>query len=166
VHAIASAITNALKKIDSGDASSFENNFKNFADSLTALTQKISEIHGKYAGTPVALTETIYLYQTELEGLNVLTPFSFMKAIAEGNDPTAAIIATVNDELNQGKVKVLIYNKQTVTPITTNLQNEAMARHIPIVPVTETMPSAKTYQSWMMDQLNVLEAALHQATGK
>ena len=35
-----------------------------------------------------------------------------------------------------------------------------------IVPVTETMPPGKTYQTWLMNQLNTLEQALATATGK
>ncbi len=83
------------------------------------------EIKAKYNGTPVGLTETIYLYQTLPEGLNVLTPYEFEKAIAEGNDPSADDVAKTNDQINKKQVKVLIYNEQTITPITTNLQNEA-----------------------------------------
>ena len=37
---------------------------------------------------------------------------------------------------------------------------------MPIVPVSETMPPGKTYQTWMMNQLNNLEQALASATGK
>ena len=47
----------------------------------------------KYKGTPVALTETIFLYQSELMGLNMMTPFEFQKAVAEGNDPPADTVA-------------------------------------------------------------------------
>ncbi len=75
-------------------------------------------------------------------------------------------MTAINNEINQKQAKVLIYNVQTVTPITTNVENAAKKLHIPVVPVSETMPSGKTYQTWMMDQLNVLEAALQQATGK
>ena len=60
-------------------------------------------------------------------------------------------------------MKVLIYNSQTVTPITTNLENAAEAENIPVVPVTETMPPNDTYQTWMMAELNTLEAALAQS---
>jgi len=55
---------------------------------------------------------------------------------------------------------VLIYNEQTVSPVTTKLQNDAKAQDIPVLPVTETMPSGKTYQSWMLTQLNTLEQDL------
>ncbi len=165
VPTIAQAITDALKKLDSADAAVFDNNLATFKQSLVPLQQKISEINQKYKGTKVALTETIYLYQSMPEGLDVLTPFEFDKAIAEGNDPPADTVVEANNEITKKEAKILIYNVQTITPITTNLQNEAKGLGIPIVPVSETMPTGKTYQSWMMGQLNVLEQALAQATG-
>jgi zinc/manganese transport system substrate-binding protein len=160
VQAIAKAITDALKKIDPADGAVFDSALATFQQSLIPLQQKISEIKAKYAGTPVGLTETIFLYQSEPLGLNVLTPFDFEKAIAEGNDPPADSVVTANDQITTHAVKVLIYNLQTVTPITTNLQSEARQLNIPIVGVSETMPPGKTYQSWMLDQLNALEQAL------
>jgi len=158
--AIAQAITTDLKKLDPADAAAFDNNLQTFKQSLQPLQQKIAAINAKYHGTPVGLTETIYLYQAQPEGLNVLTPFAFEKAIAEGNDPPADTVITTTDQITKGQIKVLIYNAQTVTPVTTNLENLARAKHIPIVPVTETMPPNKTYQTWMMDQLTVLQTAL------
>ena len=166
VATIAQSITDALKKLDGADASTFDSNLAAFKQSLIPLQNKIGEIKKKYTGTPVALTETIYLYQSIPEGLNVLTPFEFEKAIAEGNDPPADTVVTTNDQINKKQVKILIDNIQTITPITTNLQNEAKSLSIPVVPVSETMPPNKNYQSWMMDQLNNLEQALATATGK
>ena len=124
------------------------------------LQQKINDIKTKYNGTPVGLTETIGLYQTQPMGLHVLTPLAFEQAIAEGNDPSADDVAKANDQITGKQIKVLIYNSQTVTPITTNLQNEAKQAGIPIVPVTETMPRNVHYQEWMMDQLTALQNAL------
>ncbi len=160
VAAIAQAITADLKKLDPANVATFDRNLQTFKQSLQPLQQKISALKAKYQGTPVGLTETIYLYQTQQEGLNVLTPFAFEKAIAEGNDPPANTVITTTDQINNHQIKVLIYNEQTVTPITTNLENLALAKHIPIMPVTETMPPGKTYQTWMMDQLTLLQTAL------
>src|SRR5579859_1873352 len=160
---IAQAIVKGLKQLDSKDAAFFDSNLATFIQSLTPLKQKIAAVKAKFAGTPVALTETIYLYQSTPEGLNVLTPFEFMKAIAEGNDPPADTVATVNNQVDNRQVKILIYNEQTITPITTNLQNQAKQRNIPVVPVTEMMLPGKTYQTWMSDQLDVLQQALQQA---
>lgn len=164
--AIAQAITATLKKLDTADASTFDSNLATFKQSLVLLEQKIREINKKYMGTPVALTETIYLYQAVPEGLAVLTPFDFQKAIAEGNDPPADTVIEANNQITRKEVKILIYNSQTVTPITTNLQNEAKNLNIPVVPVSETMPPGKTYQTWMIDQLNTLQQSLATATGK
>ena len=157
---VAQAIDASLKKIDATNAASFDQNLQTFIQSATQIIQKMDEIKGKFAGTPVGLTEDIYLYQALPMGLNVLTPFEFQKAIAEGNDPPANTVVTANNQITQHLIKVLIYNEQTVTPITTNLQNEARQQHIPVVGVTETMPSGKTYQQWMLDQLSALENAL------
>jgi len=160
ISAIAQAITNALIKTDPADAGLFQSNLATFNDSLAPITAKMSEIKAQYAGTPVGLTETIYLYQTGSMGLDVLTPIAFERAIAEGNDPSAQDVNTTDQQITGKKIKVLIYNSQTVTPITTNLQSAAQANGIPVVPVTETMPTSDTYQSWMMAELNALESAL------
>jgi zinc/manganese transport system substrate-binding protein len=160
VAVIAQAITADFKRLDPADAAAFDSNLQVFKLSLQPLQQKVAAINTKYHGTPVGLTETIYLYQAQPEGLNVLTPFEFEKAIAEGNDPPADTVITATNQINDHQIKVLIYNVQTITPVTTNLENLAKAKNIPIVPVSETMPAGKTYQTWMMDQLNALQAAL------
>ena len=157
---VAQSIDATLKKLDAPDAASYDRNLQMFISSATQIIQKMDEIKGKFAGTPVGLTEDIYLYQALPMGLNVLTPFEFQKAIAEGNDPPANTVVTANNQITHHLIKVLIYNEQTVTPITTNLQNEARQQRIPVIGVTETMPPGKTYQQWMLDQLAILEKAL------
>ena len=163
ISAIAGAIEGALVKTDPADATLFQNNLSAFNTSLAPITAKMAEIKAQYSGTPVGLTETIYLYQTGPMGLDVPTPLAFERAIAEGNDPSAQDVNTTNQQIANKQVKVLIYNSQTVTPITTNLENAATAENIPVVPVTETMPTNDTYQTWMMAELNTLEAALAQS---
>lgn len=157
---VAQAITDSLKKLDPADQADYDVNLAKFKQSLDQIRRSLSTIHAKYAGTPVALTETVFLYQTELSGLTVLTPFEFQKAVAEGNDPPADTVAAFNNQLTQRQVKILIYNSQTITPVTTNLQSEAKQLNIPIIPISETMPQGKTYQQWMLDQLKDLQMAL------
>ncbi|HUH97267.1 MAG TPA: zinc ABC transporter substrate-binding protein [Anaerolineales bacterium] len=160
IQTIAQNITADLETLDGTHKADYDAALTKFQKSLEPIQQKMNEIKNKYAGTPVGLTETIFLYQTQPIGLNVLTPFEFEKAIAEGNDPPAGTVVTANNQIIDREIKVLIYNVQTETPITTNLQNEAKENNIPIVPVSETMPAGKTYQSWMLDQLDFLEQAL------
>jgi zinc/manganese transport system substrate-binding protein len=161
--AIARSIADALTKIDPQDGAEFSKYLAAFNASLSAIDQKLAGLNKKYAKTPVGLTETIFLYQTQPIGLNVLTPFEFEKAIAEGNDPPANTVAIVSDQVNKKQIKVLIYNNQTITPITTNLQNAAKKLNIPNVSVSETLPAGKSYQTWMLDQLNSLDQSLQSA---
>ena len=160
VQAIAAAVTGSLKKIDPADSALFAKNLQAFGQSLDRIREKIAQLNARWKGTPVGLTETIFLYQAAPLGLSVLTPFEFQKAIAEGNDPPADSVVAAESQVKGKKVKVLIYNEQTISPITTRLQEEAKAAGIPVVPVTETMPSALSYQNWMLSQLAVLERAL------
>ncbi len=166
ISAIAKSITLALEKIEPAQRPFFEKNLAAFEGSLSEIRGKMDEIRSRDAGTPVALTETLYLYQTRPMGLNVLTPFVFEKAVAEGNDPPARSISLTDSLVSGRKVKVLICNSQTVTPVTTNLQNAARRNGIPVVAVSETMPPGSSYQAWMMDELNALERALALATGR
>jgi zinc/manganese transport system substrate-binding protein len=158
--AVGRAIADNLARIDPAGSRVFENNLQVFYRSLVAIRREIARLKGKLGGTPVGLTETIFLYQSGPLGLVVLTPFEFQKSIAEGNDPPAEAAAEAESQVKERKIKVLIYNEQTVTPITTKLQDEAKAAGIPILPVTETMPSIMNYQAWMLGQLEALERAL------
>jgi len=160
IQTIARAISAALEKIDPANQPAYQQNLSTFLASLAPLQQKLGDLKALYGGTPVGLTETIFLYQTNSINLKVLTPFDFEKAVAEGNDPPAATVVTTTDQISQHQIKVLIYNSQTVTPVTTNLQNEAKQANIPVVAVSETMPPGKTYQQWQSDQLTALQKAL------
>jgi zinc/manganese transport system substrate-binding protein len=160
IQAVAGAITAALIKIDPANTAAYQAALAAFQQSLAPLQQKIDTLKARYSGVPVGLTETIFLYQSEPIGLKVLTPFDFDKAIAEGNDPPAASVITANEQITQHAIKVLIYDLQTITPVTTHLQAAAGQGGIPLVGVSETMPPGKTYQGWMLDQLNALERAL------
>jgi len=157
---IAQNIHDTLVEKDPADIADFDQNLGNFKDSIFQIQQKMADIKKQFNGTPIALTETVELYQTKVMGLNVLTPIEFENAVAEGNDPSAQDVKTTNDQINNKAVKILIYNSQTVTPITTNLQDAAKKQTIPQVYVTETMPANVNYQTWMMNQLNALQQGL------
>jgi zinc/manganese transport system substrate-binding protein len=160
--AIARALADSLKKLDPANAGLYEKNLQTFVTSLSRVRQEMTKVRDKWKGTPVGLTETIFLYQAIPLGLNVLTPIEFQKAMAEGNDPPADTVVEATDQVKGKKIKVLIYNEQIVSPVTTRLQDAAKAAGIPVVPVTETMPSALKYQDWMLSQLLSLERALGQ----
>jgi zinc/manganese transport system substrate-binding protein len=58
-------------------------------------------------------------------------------------------------------INVLLYNVQTVTPVTTQIRALARQHGIPVVGVSETMPAGvRTYQRWQLSQLTDLLHAL------
>ena len=158
--AIAFTILRSLEKMLPQDATFFSKNNRAFQESLGPIRAKMAQISARFSGTPVGLTETIYLYQALPMGLKVLTPFEFQKAIAEGNDPPADTVVETENQIKEKKIRILIYNEQTVSPITTKAQADAKAANIPVVGVTETMPPGETYQSWMLRELDELRMAL------
>jgi zinc/manganese transport system substrate-binding protein len=159
---VAQVILDALVQIDPGSATSYRNWHKAFQASLAPLNQAIAGIKAQYGGAPVAFTEPVFGYMAAALGLHVLTPLSFQKAIEEGEDPPASALAQMEDQLRQHQVKVLLYNTQTVSPITTRVRQMAKSVGVPVVGVSETEPPGKSFQQWMLSQLEQLRLALGQ----
>ncbi len=129
---------------------------------MAPITQTIAALKARVAGTPVAATEPVFTNMAQAIGLNVVTPMEFQKAIEEGQDPPAAALARMEDQLKKREVKLLIYNTQTVSPVTTRVQQLAKKSGVPVVNVTETLPPGKSVQQWMLSELEQIRAALTQ----
>jgi zinc/manganese transport system substrate-binding protein len=159
-----------LVKIDPVDISYFRQQYVTLNASLwqSYMSQEVY-IKEHYSGVPVASTESIFVYMANATGLDVVSPAPFMNAVAEGNDPPAQSVAQFETLLQGGNssVRVLVYNEQTVTPLTQNIKAEAAQYQIPTIGVTETIqPPNATFQAWMQGELYSLTNALNaQALG-
>jgi zinc/manganese transport system substrate-binding protein len=58
------------------------------------------------------------------------------------------------------QVKLLAYNQQTTGPQTEAVLAAAKRNNIPVVPVTETLPTDQSYLSWMRANLRAISSAL------
>jgi zinc/manganese transport system substrate-binding protein len=126
-----------------------------------------SRIRQRYAGVPVGYSESIFQPLGASLGLDLATPASFAKAIAEGTEVSAADKQTVQNQLRRHLVKVWIFNSQNVTPEIEQLNKLAAASHIPVVTITETLsPATSSFHAWQTAQLSRLRRALHAATGR
>jgi zinc/manganese transport system substrate-binding protein len=159
---VALAVRDALIQIDPANAASYRNRYRAFEASMTPLTQAIAALKALVAGTPVAVTEPVFINMAQAIGLTVITPMAFQKAIEDGQDPPAAALARMEDQLKKHEAKLLIYNTQTVSPVTTRVQQLAKRVGIPVVNVTETLPAGKSVQQWMLSQLEQIRVALTQ----
>ncbi len=130
--------------------------------SLDQLYARANQIKADFAGTVVASTESIFVYLANYTGLDLVSPQPFMEAIAEGNDPPAASVALFECQLESGYVKVLVYNIQTVTPITTTIEGLAAEHNVTVTYVSETIqPPDTSFQDWMYGEYDSLANALN-----
>jgi zinc/manganese transport system substrate-binding protein len=158
---VADRITAEYRSIDSADSSYFDQRRSAFATSLQPYVQRLAEIKQRFSGVPVGATETVFDYLARYLGLNLISPARFMQAVSEGNDPPADTVVAFQDQIAHRAIKVLVYNVQTATAVTTNLKIAATQRSIPVVGISETLqPVTASFQEWQDGQLIALENAL------
>jgi zinc/manganese transport system substrate-binding protein len=168
VEKVIAAITSGYKKIDSTGASYFDQRRTSFeTGALGPYKSTVADIKAKYSGTPVGASESIFTPMAEALTLRLLTPQTFLDAISEGTDPSAADKATVDRQIATRAIKVFVFNSQNATPDVRRLVDAARANGTQVTTVTETLtPQGSTFEDWQTTQLRALEAALAAATGK
>ncbi len=158
---MSSAIAAQLGALDPADAAVFTANAKAFSDSLAPLNAAITNIKAKYAGAPVGYTERVPGYLLDAAGLKLATPASFARAMEDGNDPSPADNSAMDTAVKNKAIKVLLYNAQVTSPATDALKALARQSGVPIVGVTETMPTNDAnFQAWQLRQIDELTSAL------
>jgi zinc/manganese transport system substrate-binding protein len=157
-----------LIAIDPADKAYFQAQYKTLQTNLAPYQNRIATIQRLYGGEKVAATEDVFAYLAHAAGLNLISPPAFIEAVAEGNDPPTASVVQFQQQLQSGQVKALVYNEQTVTPLTDSMKQLATQQNIPVVGVTETIqPPDTTFEVWMNAELLNLENALNaQALGQ
>jgi zinc/manganese transport system substrate-binding protein len=162
---VAAAIAGALAKAAPQDARAIRQSLARFDASLKPLDQTLATIKTKYHDVSVAYTERVPGYLLADASLDVKTPPGFARAIEDGTDPGAADTVAMRELLTNHDINVLLYNVQTVTPVTTQMRALAEQHRIPVVGVSETMPAdTPTFQQWQEVQMNDLLAALRKST--
>jgi zinc/manganese transport system substrate-binding protein len=161
------AMYEGLVAIDPANSAYYKQQYSDLNSSLwTSYMKQELIIKQQFTGTPVASTESIFVYMANATGLKIVTPPAFMEAVAEGNDPSSQDLATFENQLNGGNttVRVLVYNAQTVTPLTQSLLALAAKNGIPSIRISETIqPPDYTFQAWMQGEVGELQNALNAA---
>jgi zinc/manganese transport system substrate-binding protein len=152
----------ALKALDPRDSDYFTARRAATDAAFASLRAQFARIRADYGGTPVAATESIAVYLARSLGLRLISPPAFMTAVSQGSDPPAASVATFERQLAARQPRVLIYNAQTATALTTSMRELASRYRIPVVGITETIqPPGLSYQQWLGRELDALEKALN-----
>ena len=157
---IAAAIAAGLERQDHAHAAAYRRGLTRFDLSLRPLQHTVAAIRRTFGGRPVAYTEPVPGYLIAAAGLRNLAPEGFTRAIEVGTEPSPAAVSTMTALATNHAIKVLLYNTQAISPITTRIRSAARAAGIAIVGVSETLPAGETFQAWQLGQARALESAL------
>ncbi|WP_186192508.1 metal ABC transporter solute-binding protein [Burkholderia gladioli] len=157
--AAALAISAALGAADPSHKADYDANLAGFLASLKPIEVKVAALRAQYKGVPVTATEPVFGYMSDAIGLEMRN-LRFQLATMNDTEASATDIAAFENDLRKRQVKVLIYNSQAEEPMTKRMLKIAKDASVPTVSVTETQPAGKTFQQWMLAQLDALGAAL------
>jgi zinc/manganese transport system substrate-binding protein len=162
VNKVIGAIVAAYSKLDPHDAAYFHR--KEMAYETRGLARYhalIATIRHRYHGVAVGASESIFVPLAQALGLRLLTPTSFLDAISEGTEPTAADKTTIDGQITHKQIRVWVYNSQNSTPDVARFTAEVRRHRIPVATITETLtPANASFQQWQTRQLEALAAAL------
>jgi zinc/manganese transport system substrate-binding protein len=156
---VAARLAALFSDIDPLHAADYAARLKAFKSSLTDIEEKIDQIRGRFGGLTVTATEPVFGYMVSALGLQARNQ-RFQLAVMNDAEPSAGDIAAFEQDLQEHKVKALLYNKQAPTNLSRRMLEVARRANIPVVGLTETEPAGMTYQSWMLAQLDALQTAL------
>jgi zinc/manganese transport system substrate-binding protein len=162
VQQVIAAIVRDYSKLDPKDATYFARRKSQLETTgLAEYKHLIATVKRRFGGTPVGASESIFAPLAQALGLKLVTPPSFLKAISEGAEPTAADKTTIDRQIAKKQIKVWVFNSQNSTPDVARLTEEARKRGIPVTTITETLtPASATFQQWQVRQLKALVLAL------
>ena len=161
--AVADEIAKRLAEIDSAHADEYRSNaaqFGKLADGIAASERAIGKAHP--SGSVVA-TEPVAYYLLRNAGITDHTPAGFASAVEEGDDPAPADVAAMLDLINSHQVSVLLFNPQTETAATKQIQDAAQRASLPVVTVTETLPQGMDYLTWQRNTVDQFAAQFDKA---
>lgn len=148
-------------KIDPRHAAAYTKNADALKSKLDALETREADLKSKYAGDGASITEPVPLYILDAIGLDNKTPGKFSEAIENDSDVAPTVLKATLELYSSHAVALLAYNEQTTGAQTEAVLKAAKDAGIPVVPMTETLPSGKTYISWMTANLDAIADALN-----
>ncbi|HUK10106.1 MAG TPA: zinc ABC transporter substrate-binding protein [Stellaceae bacterium] len=157
--AFAKRLTEDLSEVDPPHRDVYQQRLARFEQSLQPVEAKLQELRERLAGTPVTATEPIFGYMFEALGMQVRNQ-AFQLAVMNNTEPGASDVAAFENDLKTHQVKLLVYNSQASDPAAVRMVKLAKSAHIPVVGATETEPPGKTYQEWMLSELEAVDHAL------
>lgn len=146
----AKAVTQAYKKLRPRESKQFDSLNKAWNRKQTELKERIAKVGEDTRGKRFAATESVANYLTEDLGMEDLTPQGYLRAAANESEPSPDDIRQFQELLREAKVDLLVFNSQESNSVTDQIMGASMASKIPVVRVSEQMPSEyQTLEDWI-----------------
>ena len=157
---VAQVVARELVVIAPQHAAYFRSHEATFARNWRRVTAALVTARHDVGGRKVATTDPVGDYLLNAMGLDNLTPFRFQADVMNGIDPSPEDIVTQQNLLTRHAVVALCFNAQVSSPVTLAIRNLATKDHVPTVAIYETMPPGLHVQTWMLDEISAIEAAI------
>lgn len=151
-------LADQLGKIDPEHKDDFKHQAEDYKQSLNPLTEAVASLK-QASSIPAAVSEPVFDYMAQALNLQI-TDEKFEMAAEEETDPSPQDVAKLQEEIKGKKIKFFVNNIQASSQTVQNLVDLAKENGVPVIEVTETQPSGKTYVEWMTDQLNQIKDAV------
>jgi zinc/manganese transport system substrate-binding protein len=160
--AVATTIADRLAQDDPAHAADYRSNAATFNRKADAIEQTEKAIRTAHPGAAVVATEPVAHYLLVAAGLADKTPAGFTAAVEQDADPAPVDVAAMLDLIKDRQVAAVVFNEQTQTAATKQVQAAAQSAGVPTVAVTETLPEGSDYLTWQRDAADRLAGALQQ----
>jgi zinc/manganese transport system substrate-binding protein len=161
--AVANQIADKLGQEDADHAGDYKANASKFADQANTIAAAERAIGSAHPGASVVATEPVAHYLLVNSGITDKTPEGFASAVEEDSDPSPADVAAMLDLISSHQVSVLLFNPQTQTAVTKQIEDAARTASLPVVTVTETLPQGMDYLTWQRHTVDELASQLDKA---
>jgi zinc/manganese transport system substrate-binding protein len=160
VQHLAARLAAVLGREDPASHAVFARNAAAFIARLEHLRRIEAALAARYRGDGVAITEPVPLYLLADCGLVNRTPQRFSAAVEQDTGVPVSVLRSTEQLFGHHLVRLLVYNAQTAGPETTAVRAAANTAHVPVVPVTETLPQGEDFLAWMTANLVAVQSAL------
>ena len=145
-----------VSEIDNLNKDYYRKNYLKYDQKLDKLIDQQDQIKKYAQGKKAYVTEPLPDYLLKNLGVTV-SDNHFAKSIEDGTDPSIKDIHDIQNGLKNHQVDFLVVNKQVSSSVVNKIKQTAIDENIPIVYLTETLPSNVGYYEWMS---NILQKIL------
>ncbi|WP_412989585.1 metal ABC transporter solute-binding protein, Zn/Mn family [Pediococcus siamensis] len=155
-------LANKLSKRQPKNKAYFHKNAQKYVQSLQPINREIAKLKTQAAQkkyNKVFVSEPVFDYALEALGYQVADQ-NFENAMEKGVDPAVQEIKKMQTEIKARKIAFFVYNEQASDKTVTNFVKLAKKSKVPVLKVTETLPSHENYKQWMLSQYQELSSIL------